>query len=153
MGHQGAIMRFSHSFLCGVACVASVSCADPEPLALSTVSPPLGPTEGGTLVKITGENLRLGSQVTFGGTPALAVEFIDAEELRVVTPPGTEGAVDVSVTSPSGEQETLSGAFTYVAEPQQTLCEVAVSHALGTQNVDVTTTFSATYSESVDASM
>ncbi|MBU3689384.1 MAG: hypothetical protein B7C54_03775 [Acidimicrobiales bacterium mtb01] len=89
----------------------------PAPIASSVSTlcggDPTGPTEGGVAVEIQGAFLFDVSSVTFGGTPATVVDSeIDGSEVRVIAPPGSTGAVDVVVTTPSGSV-TLVGAFTY----------------------------------------
>ncbi|WP_133916186.1 IPT/TIG domain-containing protein [Streptomyces sp. NBC_00582] len=82
---------------------------------ITALSPTSGPTSGGTAVTITGTNLDSTESVTFGGAPA-PFSVINATTLSAVTPPGTAGAVDVSVTNAAGA-DTEVGAFTYVAGP------------------------------------
>jgi hypothetical protein len=84
------------------------------PTAVS-VSPTSGPTSGGTLVTLTGTNLTTTQSVLVGGTPA---PFSVDSDTQVVftTPPGTAGAVDVTVVT-TGGSATLTGGFTYVAGP------------------------------------
>ncbi len=85
---------------------------DPTITALTPVS---GPTSGGTAVTITGTNLDSTQQVEFNGVPA-PFSPISSTTVSAVTPPGTAGAVDVTLTNPSGTA-TDAGAFTYVAGP------------------------------------
>ncbi|MYS23009.1 hypothetical protein GA0115240_14652 [Streptomyces sp. DvalAA-14] len=79
------------------------------------IDPPAGPTSGGTAVTITGTNLATTDQVTFAGVPA-PFTVINATTVSAVTPPGTAGPVDVTVTNPAGTA-TDAGAFTYTAAP------------------------------------
>ena len=80
-----------------------------------TVSPTSGPTSGGTAVTVTGTNLTDTDQVTFDGNPA-PFTVLSPTTLSAVTPPGTAGLVDVSVSSEGGTA-TAVGAYTYVAGP------------------------------------
>jgi hypothetical protein len=82
---------------------------------ITVVAPDSGPASGGTAVTITGTNLDTTEEVTFAGTPA-PFSVINATTVSAVTPPGTAGAVDVTVTNPAGSA-TDAGAFTYVAGP------------------------------------
>ncbi|MFC8278252.1 IPT/TIG domain-containing protein [Streptomyces sp. NPDC057271] len=82
---------------------------------IGTITPTSGPASGGTAVTITGTNLDTTDSVTFGGAPA-PFAVINQTTLSAVTPPGTEGAVDVVVTNPAGSDTEL-GAFTYLASP------------------------------------
>ncbi|MGW3623076.1 IPT/TIG domain-containing protein [Streptomyces sp. NPDC000880] len=82
---------------------------------ITTVAPGSGPTSGGTGVTITGTNLTSTTQVTVGGAPA-PFSVVNATTVSAVTPPGTVGAADVTVTNPAGT-DTETGGFTYVAAP------------------------------------
>ncbi|GAO10890.1 IPT/TIG domain-containing protein [Streptomyces lydicamycinicus] len=80
-----------------------------------SLNPTSGPASGGTVVTLTGTNLSTTQSVDFGGTLA-PFSVLSETSLSVVTPPGTAGAVDVTVTT-SGGSATSTGAFTYVAGP------------------------------------
>ncbi|MGW2390586.1 IPT/TIG domain-containing protein [Streptomyces lydicamycinicus] len=80
-----------------------------------SLNPTSGPASGGTVVTLTGTNLSTTQSVDFGGTLA-PFSVLSDTSLSVVTPPGTAGAVDVTVTT-SGGSATSTGAFTYVAGP------------------------------------
>lgn len=82
---------------------------------ITAIAPDSGSTSGGTAVTITGTNLDSTQQVAFAGVPA-PFSVINATTVSAVTPPGAAGAVDVTVTNPSGTA-TDAGAFTYVAGP------------------------------------
>lgn len=89
----------------------SVSGDTTAPTVLS-VEPAKGPSEGGSLVVITGRDFDDGAVVRFGGELATEVVRVDAQTLNVVTPPGT-GTVSVSVENPNQKVDTLEEAFTY----------------------------------------
>ncbi|WP_405844627.1 IPT/TIG domain-containing protein [Streptomyces platensis] len=80
-----------------------------------SLNPTSGPASGGTVVTLTGTNLSTTQSVDFGGTLA-PFSVLSDTSLSVVTPPGTAGAVDVTVTT-SGGSATAVGGFTYVAGP------------------------------------
>ncbi|BCK66146.1 hypothetical protein Srufu_000990 [Streptomyces libani subsp. rufus] len=80
-----------------------------------SLNPTSGPASGGTVVTLTGTNLSTTQSVDFGGTPA-PFSVLSDTSVSVVTPPGTAGAVDVTVTT-SGGSATAVGGFTYVAGP------------------------------------
>ena len=83
------------------------------PPAVTGVSPPAGPTTGGTLVTITGTNLADAMAVEFGSTPVTGF-LTDTASLIVVTSPAGSGTVDVTVITPSGPSATSSAdEFTY----------------------------------------
>ncbi len=83
-----------------------------DSLDVLAMTPDHGPTSGGTSALITGSSFGADAQVIVGALPALSVTFIDAETLQVVTPPGSPGAVDVTVTS-GGKSGVLAGGFVY----------------------------------------
>ncbi|MFO0830094.1 MAG: SUMF1/EgtB/PvdO family nonheme iron enzyme [Phycisphaerales bacterium] len=81
--------------------------------SITSVVPNMGAYSGGTAITITGTSLAGATSVTVGGVPATNVVAVSDTTVTAVTPPGSLGAVDVTVSSPSGT-ETASGAFTYV---------------------------------------
>jgi formylglycine-generating enzyme required for sulfatase activity len=87
-----------------------------EAPVLTAVSPPSGSIVGGTLITLTGTNLLDTTSVTVGGAMATDVRLVSSTTVTAVTPPGTAGASDVTVTTPGGTA-TIAGAFTYVAVP------------------------------------
>ncbi len=90
---------------------------------VTAVSPPSGPTGGGTTVTITGTNLDQASAVTFGGVGGSNVTPVDSTHVTATSPlTGTAGAVDVQVTTPGGTSTANppNDQFTYVALPTVT---------------------------------
>ncbi|MEY9926326.1 hypothetical protein ABH926_000948 [Catenulispora sp. GP43] len=81
----------------------------------TSVTPSSGPTSGGTGTTVAGTGLTTTASVTVGGAVA-PFSVISDTELSVVTPPGTAGAADVTVST-AGGSATLTGGFTYVAGP------------------------------------
>lgn len=107
---------------------------------VSAVSPSTGSTLGGTSVTITGTNLTGATAVDFGGTAATSFTIDSATQITAVAPAGAAGAVDVTVTSPSGTG-SLPSAFTYVT-PVPALSGVSPSTGttLGGTSVTITGT-------------
>ncbi|MDX6618330.1 MAG: hypothetical protein QOK36_716, partial [Gaiellales bacterium] len=72
------------------------------PPAVTGVTPATGPAAGGTTVAISGANLAGATAVSFG--PAKAAQFTvnSPSSIRAVSPPGTSGAADVTVTTAGG---------------------------------------------------
>jgi len=87
------------------------------PPTISGVNPNSGSTVGGDTVTITGGNFIDGATVHFGGIAASNVVFENASTLTVTTPANYEGATDVTVTNPDGQQMTLDDGFTYISPP------------------------------------
>ncbi|MES2835159.1 MAG: IPT/TIG domain-containing protein [Pseudomonadota bacterium] len=87
---------------------------------VTSVSPTVGPTGGGTTVTITGANLLNATAVTFGATPATGFTVNGATSITATAPAGT-GTVDVRITTVGGTSATNAGdQFTYVAAPTVT---------------------------------
>ena len=86
----------------------------PSP-TLSSVSPSSGTTSGGTSVTITGSNFASGATVRFDATAATNVNVVSSTTITAVAPAHAAGAVNVTITNPSGLSGTLSGGYTYTA--------------------------------------
>ena len=67
-----------------------------------SLRPVSGPTSGGTSVTITGTGFTRDATVDFGATPATSVTVTSDTSLTAVSPSGSPGVVDVTVTSPAG---------------------------------------------------
>ncbi|WP_370351512.1 IPT/TIG domain-containing protein [Catenulispora sp. EB89] len=88
----------------------------PVPIVTS-VSPPSGPTTGGTTVTITGERFTGTFRVDIGGV-AVPYTLDSASQITAVTPPGQAGPVDVTVTTDVGTSATgTADYFTYTTSP------------------------------------
>lgn len=84
---------------------------------VSTISPPSGPTAGGTAVTVTGSNFQAGASVSIGGVVATSVVVASPTRLTAVTGPHAMGAVSVAVTNPGGAAGSLGNAFFYAPPP------------------------------------
>ncbi|MGZ4342274.1 MAG: beta strand repeat-containing protein [Solirubrobacteraceae bacterium] len=108
---------------------------------VSSVSPTSGPTLGGTVVTITGTNLANPSAVKFGGSSAAVVTPISPTQITAVSPAGTAGAQDVTVTTPGGTSATSSAdRFTFVPPPAVTGVSPSSGPAAGGPSVTITGT-------------
>jgi plastocyanin len=87
------------------------------PLSVTSISPNVGGTGGGTTVTIigTGFTSALNATVTFGGVQATNVSLLNAITLQATAPPHAVGTVDVVVTF--GNSVTRTNAFTYQTIP------------------------------------
>ena len=85
----------------------------PSPATLSRVTPASGPSRGGTPITLSGVNFAQGATVTVGGHPATAIDVIDANTIRAITPAGALGAAAVVVRS-AGATAELPAGFTYL---------------------------------------
>jgi hypothetical protein len=101
---------------------SSISSADifsyaaPPAPAISAITPSTGTTAGGTSVAITGSGFLSGSTVSFGTVAAASVTFVDSTHLTAISPAGSTGTVDVTVTDTNGTSSTgASDQFTYTS--------------------------------------
>jgi formylglycine-generating enzyme required for sulfatase activity len=82
---------------------------DPQ---VTGIAPSSGVPQGGALVTITGQCLGGTTSVSFGGVPGTGLSAPSDSQVQVTSPPGSPGAVDVTVAGPKGTI-TVPGGFTY----------------------------------------
>ena len=87
------------------------------PPSVSAVNPVTGPTTGGNTVTITGTNFVSGATVDFGSNAGTSVNVQSSTTLTAVAPAGSDGTVDVTVSTPGGSSAT-SSADQYAYTPQ-----------------------------------
>jgi len=109
----------------GVACTSTSACTGvgeyfngsvhqtliellPSLPAVSSVSPAIGPTTGGTNVSIDGVNLAGATAVHFGSVASPSFNVTSDTTMSAQAPAGVSGTVDVTVTSPRGTSATSS---------------------------------------------
>lgn len=108
---------------------------------VTKVSNNFGLVTGGTTVSITGTGFASGATVQFGSAPATSVTVLSSTSLKAVTPPGSPGLVDVTVTTPDSTSPIVSGdRFTYVALPTVTGVSPAAGLTTGGNTVTITGT-------------
>ena len=89
------------------------------------ISPPDGPSAGGTTVELEGANFVRDCALTFGGTPVTSLQFVTDDLMTAVTPAHDAGTVDVVLTC--GEHSsTFTSGFTFTDSAPQ-LSHVAPS--------------------------
>lgn len=82
---------------------------------VGNVVPDAGPPSGGTPVGIGGKHFTGASAVRFGATPATSFTVKSDIKIEAIAPPGSEGRVDVTVTTPEGTSAAgRDDHFTYV---------------------------------------
>jgi hypothetical protein len=100
------------------------------------VNPPTGFTTGGTSVTITGSGFNGASKVDFDGNAATGVTVIGDSSITAASPPGAEGTVDVTVTTPDGTSSTTpADQFTYTVDqttPQTLPCTPSCTNTVST---------------------
>ena len=83
---------------------------------VSSISPTFGPAAGGTSVTITGTGFAAPAVVSFGGGAATLVTVNSATSITAITPSGTAGIVDTTVTERSATSPMSAvDLFTYVS--------------------------------------
>jgi hypothetical protein len=83
---------------------------------VTSVSPVVGPTSGGTQLTLTGKKLSSVTQVLIGGVPATAVTVVSSKEITATLPPSVvPGSESVSVIGSNG-QSAVSAADTFEYE-------------------------------------
>ena len=80
---------------------------------VTSVNPASGPELGGTPVTIAGGNFKIGTTVTFSDIAATDI-VVFTSIITAVTPTHPAGTVDVIVTNPDGQADTLENGFTFV---------------------------------------
>jgi IPT/TIG domain len=105
------------------------------------VSPNFGLVSGGTTVGVTGTGFVSGTTVQFGSTPATSVTVLSTTSLSVVSPPGSTGIADITVTTPFGTSAvSLRDQFTYIPLPAVTGVSPSSGPVAGGNNVVITGT-------------
>ena len=91
------------------------------PITVDKVEPPQGTTAGGEEITIRGDGFQPGktqAQILFGRKKAEIVTIASMTKIRVVTPVGDKGPVDVTVNFDDGRAFKIPNGFRYV-EPAE----------------------------------
>ena len=100
----------------------------PAPPTVTKVSPNTGGTSGGTTVYITGTNLQGAGPVNFGPNSTFSFFPMTPNVLLGMSPPGSVGTIDVTVTTPGGTSPiTPADRYTYTQSPAPTITAVSPS--------------------------
>lgn len=86
----------------------------PAPV-VAGVDPASGPTDGGTLITVTGSGFYANTTATVGGQPCASLSVLSPTSLTCATPAGAAGAVPVAVRNADDRSGVRDAAFTYVA--------------------------------------
>lgn len=124
---------------------SSTTTGNPAP-NLTSLSPTSGTATGGTMVTLSGTNFVSGATISFGGSAGTSVVFNSASSISVHSPAHAAGAVDVVVTNPDGQSDTIASGFTYnaVAQNLPDLIVTSIGRSPASATVGNTVTFSAT---------
>ncbi|NRD46955.1 Ig-like domain-containing protein, partial [Corallococcus exiguus] len=102
--------------------------ANPSPISVTSLTPRQGPVGGGTEVTVEGTGFEAGLAVLVNGQELLPANVtLSGSTLKLITPPGAEGAATLEIRNPSGTRFVLPGAFVYTAD----LSLVSISPARG----------------------
>jgi hypothetical protein len=86
------------------------------PSRITTIYPSSGPSAGGILVTVNGDNLRRGRcSIWFGGKPATTISNDQTSAMLVATPSHEAGGVDVTMHC-GNDLSTLGGTFLYTSD-------------------------------------
>jgi len=85
--------------------------------AITSVSPSIVTTAGGSLITIKGNGFIEGLTVTIDGSAINGTTFISDKEIQVQTLAHIAGAVTLQVANPGGQTGELAEAITYVEKP------------------------------------
>ncbi|HEX2059351.1 MAG TPA: IPT/TIG domain-containing protein, partial [Thermoanaerobaculia bacterium] len=91
----------------------SVSQSPPK-LAIHGITPPSGPTSGGTKITLTGAGFREGCVLLLGGASATWVTLVDAQTLTAITPSHAAGPVNAVLRCGAESTFQTAPAFTYI---------------------------------------
>jgi hypothetical protein len=120
--------------------VTSASSPAGNPPAVTGISPASGPVAGGTSVTLTGTNFLTGASVAFGAAAATSVTVVSSTQITAVTPAGSAGAVNVTVTNTNGQSGSFPSGFTYLGPPTLTTVSPASGPTAGGTTVTLTGT-------------
>lgn len=84
-----------------------------SPLQVISVDPPEGPSEGGVAVAVRGSGFKGDTVITFDGEPVESQQFINGDEIIIVTPNGS-GAADIRAVNPDGTDAELPDGYLYI---------------------------------------
>jgi hypothetical protein len=105
---------------------------------ITELNPRTGSTAGGEAVIIKGVDFAEGIVVSFFGRPAAEVEVIDSSTLRVITPAGASGRVNVNVRNPGEAPYTYENGFRYVDRPPRLVTGVRPARGAASGGTEVT---------------
>ncbi len=104
-------------------------------LAVTSVTPAVGPGTGGTLVLVQGIGFDAAATVFFGTEEAWAINRVDSTSILCRVPQAAavsatgETAVDVTVENTPGTEASLSDGFAYDADPDRPAIDAVVPAA------------------------
>ncbi len=119
----------------------------PPAPSVTSISPTSGSTSGDTSVTITGADLSGAAYVFFGSTAATSYTVNSSTSITAVSPAGSAGTVNITVTTPGGTSATNSAdQFTYLApsSPPSAPSVTSISPTSGSTSGGTTVTITGT---------
>jgi len=105
-----------------VSVAALAACTQSSGLNVEKVEPPQGTVNGGEEITLVGSGFTPGktqAEVRFGRKKADNVIIASNSKIKVVTPPGEKGPVDISVMFDDGNSFKIPGGFRYMEPAAQ----------------------------------
>ncbi len=100
--------------------------------SIISIDPATGPSPGGYLALITGQNFLPTASVHFGLDPATSVVVHSSTLIQVTVPPGVANSVvDVTVENAPGDSDTMVNGFTYGGQTAVPLAVRSVTPGTG----------------------
>lgn len=99
-----------------VAAVLLFGFACDKGVSVSKIEPNTGNVVGGDFVTIYGTGLKPGVTVHFGKRECQIVVIEAGKRMRVKTPSGPRGPIDVVVTDENGKTFLIKNGFTYISQ-------------------------------------
>jgi hypothetical protein len=112
------------------------------PPSITSLTPNTGPTSGGNVIKLNGQNFRglpTVPVVKFGSAAATNVIFNNGTMLTVTVPAGS-GTVSVTVSDADGQSASLPSSYTYSTAPTITSVSPPAGSSQGGTTITVTGT-------------
>ncbi|MBI5359860.1 MAG: IPT/TIG domain-containing protein [Planctomycetes bacterium] len=106
--------------------------------AIALISPASGVSSGGTSITVSGYNFQNGLTLKIGSSSATSVTVVSTSAVTAVTPNGTLGQANVTITNPDGQSYTSQNGFTYISPP--TITSIAPNNGSVAGNIFFTIT-------------
>lgn len=114
-------------------------------LSVTSISPSTSPAAGGGTATISGSDFYTGATVTIGGVACTSPTVVNSSTITCTIPAGAIGpAVDVVVTNPDNQTDTIVGGFTYQGAPTVTTLSTQTGVVSGGTNLTINGTNFAT---------